>query len=72
MVKIVAISKLELMNTLDRHIYRQLHEKEDFLNNFTFDYFSILDTKTKEGMYIDSEKRNLNKKFNHLDSILSF
>ena len=50
-------------------IYKHLHVDKDCFNSFTFDCFSILDTaqtehlKIKEGMYIDWENPNLNKKF---------
>ena len=75
--------KLELMNTLEpTKIWafgnKDLHEIEGCFNSFTFDWFAILgraeteyQLKIKEGMYIDWEKPNLNKRFNHLVTILS-
>ena len=72
-VKPVAISKLEIMNTLESIKFRAFTntymKMKIVLNSFTFDCFSILDTaqteyqlKINKGMYIDWEQANLNKK----------
>ena len=57
-------------------VYKHLHE--ECFNSFNFDCFSIIDTvqveyklKIKECMYINWEKPNLNKEFNHLAATLS-
>ena len=57
-------------------VYKHLHE--ECFNSFNFDSFSIIDKvqveyklKIKECMYINWEKPNLNKEFNHLAATLS-
>ena len=71
--------------TIDEHIrtdknsgiYKHLHENEDCFSSSTFDRFSILDIvrtkcqlKIKQGLYIDWEKPNGNKKLRHLVTAL--
>ena len=59
------------------NISKHIHINEECLSNFNLDCFSILDyhptqfqIKTKEGMYIECEKANLNKQMNHLCRII--
>ena len=54
------------------NIYTHLHNNEECFSSFNSDCFSSLDyaptqfqIKIKDGMYIDWEKPNLNKKLNH-------
>ena len=82
LAKPVITLKLQSMNmwkkTKKPNIYKHLHNNEEFFSSFNPDCFSILDytptqfqIKIKEGMYINSEKPNLNKSLNHLATTLS-
>ena len=58
-------------------IYKHLHNNEECFSGFNSDCFSILDyaptryqIKTKEGMYIDSDKPKRNKQLNQLATTL--
>ena len=62
------------------NIYKHPHNNEEYFSSFNSNcfFFFILDypptqfqIKIKEGMYIDWEKPNLNKRLNHLATTLS-